>query len=173
MDFDFFCLPLIFGCSSSVSPDVGQPPRVCPNCHNGEPASFSAAEGDPSNRSKPVSITSGKKRTWFELCCVPIIPMSSSHVWMCSICNWTVKTKEYVLSSRCQEAGLISTGLSRSCQVWVRRREHIKVTILHKGSIPLDRTPSPILYKEYPNKATPGSPNTELSHVYSYEYTFA
>jgi len=73
---DFFCLPLIFGCSTSVSPDSGQALRVCPNCHN-------------------VSVTSGKKRTWFELCCVPVIPMSSSHVWICSICQWTAKTNAF------------------------------------------------------------------------------
>ncbi|EKM82813.1 hypothetical protein AGABI1DRAFT_104670 [Agaricus bisporus var. burnettii JB137-S8] len=76
MDFDFFCIPLIFGCSSKVTPDGVQTPSICPNCHN-------------------LSLASGKKRTWFELCCVPVIPLSSKHVWICPICNWSAKTSDF------------------------------------------------------------------------------
>ncbi|KAF5330911.1 hypothetical protein D9619_005847 [Psilocybe cf. subviscida] len=57
------------GCSTSVAQEGDGIPRICPRCNN-------------------AAVTAAKKKEWFELCCVPIIPMSSSHVWLCSICQW-------------------------------------------------------------------------------------
>ncbi|KAF9567599.1 hypothetical protein CPC08DRAFT_703129 [Agrocybe pediades] len=69
MDF-FFCIPMIFGCQTKISPDGGQVPRICPRCHN-------------------AAVTSAKSKEWFEFCFVPLIPMGSSHIWICSICQWS------------------------------------------------------------------------------------
>ena len=47
----------------------------------------------------PVAVVSAKKKTYFELFCVPIFPMSSKHVWVCSICQWRVPLQQgYVLA---------------------------------------------------------------------------
>ncbi|KAL4074627.1 hypothetical protein V8B97DRAFT_1722405 [Scleroderma yunnanense] len=62
------CVPLVFGCPTKINPEGDQSPRICPRCHNA--AMFAA-----------------KSRTWFEFCFVPLIPMSSKHVWMCGICQ--------------------------------------------------------------------------------------
>ncbi|EPQ58401.1 hypothetical protein GLOTRDRAFT_110180 [Gloeophyllum trabeum ATCC 11539] len=70
MDF-FFCLPIMFGCPTKIKPEGDQTPRICPRCHN-------------------ASVFAAKSRMWFELCFVPLIPMSSKHIWMCSICQWNV-----------------------------------------------------------------------------------
>ncbi|KAK9896323.1 hypothetical protein P389DRAFT_171447 [Cystobasidium minutum MCA 4210] len=67
---DFFCLPILCGCSTKISGE-GNDARVCPRCHN-------------------LAVQPAKKREWFELFCIPIIPYSSDHVWICSICNWQV-----------------------------------------------------------------------------------
>ncbi|KAH7929776.1 hypothetical protein BV22DRAFT_1029170 [Leucogyrophana mollusca] len=56
------------GCPTKIKPDGDQGARICPRCHNA--AMFAA-----------------KSRTWFELCFVPLVPMNSKHVWMCSICQ--------------------------------------------------------------------------------------
>ncbi|KDQ16294.1 hypothetical protein BOTBODRAFT_30999 [Botryobasidium botryosum FD-172 SS1] len=70
---DFFCLPLIFGCSDQLSPDNdGSGSRLCPRCNN-------------------AAVFAAKKKMMFELCCVPLVPMSSSRVWHCGICNWETK----------------------------------------------------------------------------------
>ncbi|TFL07702.1 hypothetical protein BDV98DRAFT_34534 [Pterulicium gracile] len=68
---DCFCLPIICGCSTSVKPDSDGPTqmRLCPRCSN-------------------ATVISAKSRSWFELCCVPIIPYSSKHVWVCQTCQW-------------------------------------------------------------------------------------
>ncbi|OCH95494.1 hypothetical protein OBBRIDRAFT_788049 [Obba rivulosa] len=70
MDF-IFCLPIIFGCPTKIKPEGDQSPRICPRCHN-------------------ASVHSAKSRTWFELCWVPLIPMNSKHIWICSICQWNL-----------------------------------------------------------------------------------
>jgi len=31
---------------------------------------------------------------WFELCFVPLIPMKSKRIWMCSICQWNVPVQQ-------------------------------------------------------------------------------
>ncbi|KAG2020472.1 hypothetical protein CC2G_005811 [Coprinopsis cinerea AmutBmut pab1-1] len=69
MDF-FFCLPVLFGCKTTLKPEGDQTPRVCPRCNN-------------------AAATGCKSREWFELCFVPLIPMGSKHIWVCSICHWT------------------------------------------------------------------------------------
>ncbi|KZP23608.1 hypothetical protein FIBSPDRAFT_737216, partial [Athelia psychrophila] len=63
------------GCTTKISPDSDQQPRVCPRCHNG-------------------SVFGAKSRQWFEFCFVPLVPMSSKHVWMCSICQWQVPIQQ-------------------------------------------------------------------------------
>ncbi|KAH6918739.1 hypothetical protein BKA70DRAFT_1248131 [Coprinopsis sp. MPI-PUGE-AT-0042] len=68
MDF-FFCLPVLFGCKTTLKPEGDPNPRVCPRCNN-------------------VAATSAKSREWFELCFIPVIPMGSKHIWICSICQW-------------------------------------------------------------------------------------
>ncbi|KIY43636.1 hypothetical protein FISHEDRAFT_53172, partial [Fistulina hepatica ATCC 64428] len=62
---------LLVGCSTKISPEGDQTPRLCPRCNN-------------------VAVISAKKRNWFELFCVPVIPMNSKHIWICTICNWQV-----------------------------------------------------------------------------------
>ncbi|EIM90200.1 uncharacterized protein STEHIDRAFT_145330 [Stereum hirsutum FP-91666 SS1] len=74
MDF-IFCLPILFGCPTKIKPDGDQTPRVCPRCHN-------------------VSVIRAKSRTWFELCFIPLIPMTSKHIWVCSICQWSVPLQQ-------------------------------------------------------------------------------
>ncbi|KIM87569.1 hypothetical protein PILCRDRAFT_815127 [Piloderma croceum F 1598] len=74
MDF-FFCIPIMFGCTTKIKPDGDQPARVCPRCHN-------------------ASVISANSRNWFELCFVPLVPMSSKHIWMCSICQWNVPLQQ-------------------------------------------------------------------------------
>ncbi|KAF5324770.1 hypothetical protein D9611_004553 [Ephemerocybe angulata] len=73
MDF-FFCLPILFGCKTTVKPDGDQIPRVCPRCNN-------------------AAVISAKSRDWFEICFVPLIPMSSKHIWTCSICQWSMRVE--------------------------------------------------------------------------------
>ncbi|OBZ75950.1 hypothetical protein A0H81_04440 [Grifola frondosa] len=70
MDF-FFCLPIFFGCPTKIKAEGDQTPRVCPRCNN-------------------ASVHSAKSRLWFELCFVPLIPMSAKHIWVCTICQWSV-----------------------------------------------------------------------------------
>ncbi|CDO70782.1 hypothetical protein BN946_scf184798.g97 [Trametes cinnabarina] len=44
---------------------------------------------------KPLASTIRvKSRTWFELCFVPLIPMSSEHLWLCTICQWSVPLQQ-------------------------------------------------------------------------------
>ncbi|EIW60501.1 uncharacterized protein TRAVEDRAFT_145942 [Trametes versicolor FP-101664 SS1] len=52
-----------------------QTPRICPRCNN------------------PATIRV-KSRMWFELCFVPLIPMSSKHLWLCTICQWSVPLQQ-------------------------------------------------------------------------------
>ncbi|EMD38492.1 hypothetical protein CERSUDRAFT_82757 [Gelatoporia subvermispora B] len=70
MDF-LFCIPIVFGCPTKIKPEGDQSPRICPRCHN-------------------ASVCSAKSRTWFELCWVPLVPMRSKHIWICSICQWSL-----------------------------------------------------------------------------------
>ncbi|KIM49278.1 hypothetical protein M413DRAFT_103107 [Hebeloma cylindrosporum] len=72
---DFFCIPLICGCSTKISPEGDQTPRICPRCHN-------------------AAVSSAKSKEFFEFCFVPLIPMSSKHVWLCSICRWEVPLQQ-------------------------------------------------------------------------------
>ncbi|EPT05964.1 hypothetical protein FOMPIDRAFT_1137969 [Fomitopsis schrenkii] len=74
MDF-IFCLPIIFGCPTKIKADGDQTPRVCPRCNN-------------------ISVSSAKSRLWFELCWVPLIPMKSTRIWMCSICQWNIPLQQ-------------------------------------------------------------------------------
>lgn len=118
------------GISSRINQDDGQTPRICPRCNNGTPElpvhpphrhkSRCAAEREyktkPVSRPLPprpldtkrtdacvyfpVAVVSAKKKTYFELFCVPIFPMSSKHVWVCGICQWRVPLQQgYVLTS--------------------------------------------------------------------------
>ena len=41
-----------------------------------------------------VAVVSAKKKTYFELFCVPVFPMSSKHVWVCGICQWRVPLQQ-------------------------------------------------------------------------------
>jgi len=72
---DFFCLPIICGVSQKIHPEDGQSPRMCPRCNN-------------------AAVVSAKKKTYFELFCVPVFPMSSKHVWVCGICQWRVPLQQ-------------------------------------------------------------------------------
>ncbi|CEH19018.1 hypothetical protein CBOM_05704 [Ceraceosorus bombacis] len=68
MDF-FFCIPVIFGCPSKIKQEGDGTPHICPRCHNAQ------------------AVTAKKKR-WFELCWIPLIPLGSKHVYYCGICQW-------------------------------------------------------------------------------------
>ena len=37
----------------------------------------------------PDSVASANKRSWFTIC-VPLFPISSQRVWICSVCGWNV-----------------------------------------------------------------------------------
>ncbi|KAJ7168196.1 hypothetical protein C8R43DRAFT_983393 [Mycena crocata] len=65
----FFCLPILIGCQQKIKPEGDFTARVCPNCHN-------------------AAVFSAKKTTWFEFFFVPLVPLSSKHVWICQICHW-------------------------------------------------------------------------------------
>ncbi|KAI0781056.1 hypothetical protein BD413DRAFT_600507 [Trametes elegans] len=58
-----------------MKPEGDQTPRICPKCHN-------------------ASTIRVKSRLWFELCFVPLIPMSSEHLWLCTICHWSVPLQQ-------------------------------------------------------------------------------
>ncbi|KAK1925470.1 hypothetical protein DB88DRAFT_195911 [Papiliotrema laurentii] len=45
---------------------------MCPRCHN-------------------AAVTGATSRTWFEFFFVPLIPFSSNHIWICTICQWEMK----------------------------------------------------------------------------------
>ncbi|KJA18581.1 hypothetical protein HYPSUDRAFT_45128 [Hypholoma sublateritium FD-334 SS-4] len=68
---DCFFLPIVCGCSTKISPEGDQTPRICPRCHN-------------------AAVTSTKSKEYFELCFVPLVPMSTQHLWRCAICQWAV-----------------------------------------------------------------------------------
>ncbi|KAF5391803.1 hypothetical protein D9757_001787 [Collybiopsis confluens] len=66
----FLFIPLLFGCSTKVKPDgTEQPAHVCPRCNN-------------------ASVFAAKSKTWFEFFFVPLVPLSSKHIWLCGICQW-------------------------------------------------------------------------------------
>jgi len=67
----FVCIPLVWGCPTKIHPEGDQTPRICPRCNN-------------------ASVISAKSRMWFEFCFVPLIPMRSSHIWLCTVCQWQV-----------------------------------------------------------------------------------
>jgi hypothetical protein len=47
-----------------------------------------------------VAVVSAKKKTYFELFCIPVFPMASKHVWVCGICQWRVPLQQgYVFTS--------------------------------------------------------------------------
>ncbi|KAF9049381.1 hypothetical protein BDZ89DRAFT_1006748, partial [Hymenopellis radicata] len=64
------CIPIFFGCQTKIKPDgVEQVAHICPRCNN-------------------ASVIAAKKKTWFELFFIPVVPLSSKHVWVCTICQW-------------------------------------------------------------------------------------
>ncbi|KZT43974.1 hypothetical protein SISSUDRAFT_1056991 [Sistotremastrum suecicum HHB10207 ss-3] len=67
----FVCIPIVFGCPTKLTQEGEPIPRICPRCNN-------------------VSVVSAKSRTWFELFWIPLIPLGSSHVWHCNVCQWQV-----------------------------------------------------------------------------------
>ncbi|GAA5827019.1 hypothetical protein JCM5353_008890 [Sporobolomyces roseus] len=68
---DFICLS--FGCSKRYSQEDGQA-HVCPRCHNAQ-------------------VYATKEKNCLEICCIPLVPLGSKHVWMCSICQWSASQK--------------------------------------------------------------------------------
>jgi len=69
------CLPIIFGCPTKIKPEGDQTPRMCPRCNN-------------------ASVISAKSRMWFELFWIPLVPLSSNHIWICTVCQWEVPHQE-------------------------------------------------------------------------------
>ncbi|KAF9532333.1 hypothetical protein CPB83DRAFT_847668 [Crepidotus variabilis] len=69
MDFCFF-IPILFGCQTEIKPEGDMSIRVCPRCNNG-------------------AVTSARSKQYFEICFVPVVPMSRKHIWICSICQWS------------------------------------------------------------------------------------
>ncbi|TFK62184.1 hypothetical protein BDN72DRAFT_848928 [Pluteus cervinus] len=73
---DCLFIPILFGCNTTVKPEGDQQAaRVCPNCHN-------------------ASVIRAKTKDWFQICFVPVIPMSSQHIWLCHICQWKMKQQQ-------------------------------------------------------------------------------
>ncbi|KAM0749514.1 hypothetical protein T439DRAFT_327201 [Meredithblackwellia eburnea MCA 4105] len=65
-----FCICLQIGCSSQISQEGDGKAYQCPRCHN-------------------PSVFAVKETKCLEICCVPLVPMGSSHLWQCNICQWT------------------------------------------------------------------------------------
>ncbi|BGP20847.1 hypothetical protein JCM10213_008117 [Rhodosporidiobolus nylandii] len=66
----FLCIPIICGPVPHTKQEPGDPPAQCPRCHNRLVAAF-------------------KRRTWFELYWIPLIPFKAKHVFICTVCQWT------------------------------------------------------------------------------------
>ncbi|ORY63668.1 hypothetical protein BCR35DRAFT_308830 [Leucosporidium creatinivorum] len=64
-----FCICLQIGCTNSLKPEGDGQARQCPRCHN-------------------PSVIQAKDQRCLEICCIPLVPLGSSHVWHCSICSW-------------------------------------------------------------------------------------
>ncbi|PWN37864.1 uncharacterized protein FA14DRAFT_114134, partial [Meira miltonrushii] len=64
-----FCIPIIFGCPTKIKQEGGGQAHVCPRCHNAQ-------------------VVTGKSRTWFEVCWIPLIPFKAKHIYICGICQW-------------------------------------------------------------------------------------
>ncbi|KAM0786311.1 hypothetical protein ACM66B_001789 [Microbotryomycetes sp. NB124-2] len=73
MDDCGFCFVCI-GCSKRLSQEGDGQARVCPRCHN-------------------AAVTAAKSTNCLELFCVPVLPMGSSHIWLCGICQWQCDQK--------------------------------------------------------------------------------
>ncbi|PPQ78550.1 LOW QUALITY PROTEIN: hypothetical protein CVT25_011822, partial [Psilocybe cyanescens] len=77
------------GCTTKISPEGDQTPRICPNCHNGESNLTSLSQNELTSYHYLIAaVASAKSKEYFEFCFVPLIPMSSKHIWRCSICQW-------------------------------------------------------------------------------------
>jgi hypothetical protein len=47
----------------------------------------------------PINANDMQKKVWFELFCVPVVPMSSKHIWVCGVCQFQAKQQPgYVCS---------------------------------------------------------------------------
>ncbi|SCV70443.1 BQ2448_1837 [Microbotryum intermedium] len=57
------CICLQIGCSNRMSQEGDGQSRVCPRCHNAAVV---------------------------QICCVPLVPLGSDHLWHCSICQWQI-----------------------------------------------------------------------------------
>ena len=75
------------GCTSKVQPDgAEQPAHVCPRCSNGS-SQFRSLVTEP--HSPPAaSVFAAKSKTWLECFFIPLVPLSSKHIWLCGICQW-------------------------------------------------------------------------------------
>ncbi|KAK0445512.1 hypothetical protein ARMSODRAFT_946516 [Armillaria solidipes] len=66
----FFCIPILVGCQTNVKPDSPeQVAHICPRCNN-------------------ASVIAARQKTWFEFFFIPVVPLSSKHIWLCTICQW-------------------------------------------------------------------------------------
>ncbi|SGZ26038.1 BQ5605_C024g09821 [Microbotryum silenes-dioicae] len=66
-----FCICLQIGCSNRLSQEGDGQSRVCPRCHN-------------------AAVVQVKSTKCLEICCVPLVPLGSDHLWHCSICQWQI-----------------------------------------------------------------------------------
>ncbi|GAA6035450.1 hypothetical protein JCM8097_000261 [Rhodosporidiobolus ruineniae] len=67
----FLCIPIICGPVPHTKQEQGGvQPGPCPRCHNNSVLPF-------------------KRRTWFELYWIPLIPFKAKHLLICTICQWT------------------------------------------------------------------------------------
>ncbi|KAI0807140.1 hypothetical protein C8Q74DRAFT_1189403, partial [Fomes fomentarius] len=66
---------VLVGCPTRMKPEGDLTPRICPKCHN-------------------ASTIPVKSRMWFELCFVPLIPMKKEHLWVCTVCQWSVPLQQ-------------------------------------------------------------------------------
>ncbi|GAA5872888.1 hypothetical protein JCM1840_005879 [Sporobolomyces johnsonii] len=65
----FLCIPLVFGVNGSLKQEREEL-CVCPRCKN-------------------AAVQPYRRRKWFELFWIPLIPLGSKHVWFCPICQWS------------------------------------------------------------------------------------
>ncbi|GAA6063325.1 hypothetical protein JCM10212_005493 [Sporobolomyces blumeae] len=68
----FLCIPIICGPNSSLKQE-NDDLCYCPRCGN-------------------ASVRGFKRRKWFELYWIPLVPLGTKHLWLCPVCQWNCPT---------------------------------------------------------------------------------
>lgn len=83
------------GCSNSYSQE-GDQAHICPRCHNASVYAVKLVnnrERDESDVSKADIISAlpylgnNRETKCLEICCIPLVPLGTNHIFQCSICR--------------------------------------------------------------------------------------